>query len=239
MKNFISLLIITVTIFACTKESSHDNATQLKSVTMNGKIQENFEYNNDGQLIKDDAYHLCNVPSDEVTYMYKNKQLDSVKSVTRSLYSSSTAICNPLLGEHSYSVFEYNISGKIIKIKKENTTIDNVYNSNGQVEKQTVNGGGANLYVSTYMYDTRGNLVEATDGQGGITQYEFDNKINPYFLMKRRPDNLIAFYVSPNNVIKIKTAGSAALEIKYEYNLLNLPTKMLDPNGLTYTFVYN
>ena len=206
---------------------------------MNGKIQENFEYNNDGQLIKDDSYNFCNVPSDEVIYMYKNKQLDSVKSVTRSLYSSSTANCNPLLGEHSYSVFEYNSSGKIIKIKKKSTTMDNVYNSSGQVEKQTVNSGGANLFVSTYKYDTRGNLIEATDGQGDITQYEFDNKINPYFLMKRRPDILIAFYVSPNNVIKIKTAGSAALEINYEYNLLNLPTKMLDPNGLTYTFVYN
>lgn len=56
-----------------------------------------------------------------------------------------------------------------------------------------MNGGGTNQYNSTFKYDASGNLVETTDSQGNITQYEFDNKINPYFLMKRSPDVLITF----------------------------------------------
>ncbi len=57
--------------------------------------------------------------------------------------------------------------------------------------------------------------------------------------MKRSPDVLITFYVSPNNVVKIKNLGSAAIEVKYEYNELKMPTKMLDSNGLNYLYVYN
>jgi YD repeat-containing protein len=238
MKHFIPLIIVLL-FTACTKENDKDTQIHLRKITVNGKPHENFEYNNYGQLKKDDSYGICTVPSDEFTYVYKNKQLDSVKGIMRGLYSSTSAICNPLSGIHSYAAFEYDNVGRISKIKRENSTIEYAYNSNGQVEKQTVNGGGTNLYVSTFNYDSKGNLVETTNSQGDITRYEFDDKINPYFLMKRRPDALIAFYVSPNNVVKIKNPGSAVIEIKYEYNLSNMPTKMFDPNGLIYTFIYN
>jgi len=239
MKSFTMVLITTATLFACTKENEQESQLRLRKITVNGKTHENFEYTDNGQLKKDDSYGFCTVPSDEFTYVYKNKRLDSIKSILRGLYSSSAAVCNPLMGFHSYAAFEYDNQGRINKIKKENSTTEYAYNSSAQVEKQTINGGGANLYVSTFKYDIKGNLIETTDGQGNITHYEFDDKKNPYFLMKRKPDVLIAFYVSPNNVVKIIPSGGAAVEIRYEYNLLDLPAKMFDPNGLTYTFVYN
>lgn len=232
-------LFTTLLFSSCTKESGQDSQLRLRAITVSGKIHESFEYNVNGQLMKDDRYNFCTVPSDEDTYLYKNKRLDSIKSVIRSIYSSTSAICNPQSGILSYSAFEYDNLGRINTIKKENSTIEYAYNSSAQVEKQTINGGGTNLYMSTYKYDTNGNLIETTDGQGNITQYEFDDKKNPYFLMKRKPDVLIAFYVSPNNVVKIIPTSGAAVEIRYEYNLLDSPAKMFDPNGLTYTFVYN
>ena len=238
MRHFMPFIIVFL-LTACTKENAQDSQIHLLKTTVNGKTHENFEYNNNGQLKKEDSYNFCTVPSDEFIYVYKNNQLDSIKSVVRSIYSSSTAICNPQSGIHSYSAFEYDNLGRISKIKKENSTIEYSYNSVGQIEKQTMNGGGTNQYVSTFKYDDSGNLVEATDSQRNITQYEFDNKINPYFLMKRSPDVLIAFYISPNNVVKIKNPGIAAIEIRYEYNVSKMPVKMFDPNGLSYLYIYN
>jgi len=207
MKHGIPFFFIFLSI-ACTREIDQDSQIHLRKITVNGKTNENFEYNTNGQLKKDDNYGICTLPFDEFSYVYINNQLDSIKSVIRGHYSSSTAICNPQSGVHSFAAFEYNNVGRINKIKKENSTIEYAYNAVGQ---QTVNGGSTNGYVSTFKYDARGNLGEIADSQGNITKYEFDDKINPNFLMKRSPDALIAFYVSPNNVVKIKNPGSAAV----------------------------
>lgn len=238
MRKFSILLILSLTIVACSKQSNQDSQLQLRRITVNGNIHENFEYNDDGQLKKDESYYSCTVPSDECTYVYKNKRLDSVKLVNRGIYSSSIAQCDPQSGIRTYSTFEYDNAGRIYKIRKENSTIEYTYNSVGRVDMQTTSGGGTNLHISTFKYDARGNLVE-TNIQGVITYYEFDNKKNPYFLMKRRPDVLISFFVSPNNVVKIKNPGGTAVVIGYEYNLRDMPTKMFDPNGLTYSFTYD
>ena len=239
MKSLIPFTFICLALFiGCKKETTNNGGALLRQVTVDGKLQESFEYNSENQLIKDYSYFMgCTSPTDELFYMYKNKQLDSLKSVIRSLYSSTSPICNPLAGIRYYSAFEYDTQGRINKIIKDNSVISLFYNTRGLVEKQTISGGGTNLYISTYKYDTRGNLTEVTDGQGNITRYEFDTKINPYYLIKRHPDIITAFIVSPNNVVRVNYASGNQI-IKYEYNSQGLPDKMFDPNGLTYVFVY-
>lgn len=236
MKHIVILLLVTITIFSCTKESG-TNETLLSKITVNGKVNERFVYNNSGQLIKDEFYSFCSTPTDEHFYSYRNSRVDSVNSVIRSIYSSTAAHCDPSAGLHQYAAFEYDNDGRISKVKRENSTTTYAYNAKGQIEQQVLNGGGSN-YISTYKYDNSGNLVEVTDGQGNIMQYEFDNKLNPYFFMKRNPEIITAFYISPNNVVKVKSPGNPGVEIRYEYNLQRLPVKMFDSNGQTYEYVY-
>ncbi len=195
MKKFIFPLTIFI-LLGCKKETPASNML-LKEVTVNGKVIENFTYNGNYQLVKDNYFGNCSIPYDEIFFIYKNNQLDSLKTVTRSLYSGISEMCNPLSGIHTYAAFEYDNQGRIIKIKKENSLVTNIYNSRGLIEKQILIGSGANIYESTFTYDTRGNLIEMTDGQGRVTSYQYDSKTNPYYLMKRHPDIITAFIVSP------------------------------------------
>lgn len=239
MKKMIAFLVIVPTFFIGCKKDSNGPNTLLRRVTESGKVNESFEYNNNNQLIKEKYYGFCATnPIDEHSYIYTNNKLDTLRSVIRSIYSSITAICNPLMGLHSYTVFGYDSQGRINTIKTANSSTTLFYNAQGLVEKRIINSGGPNNYISTYKYDTRGNQVEYTDGQGYTTLYEFDNKINPYFLIKRHPDISTAFDASPNNVTRISWTGGSST-IRYEYNSSGLPTRMFDSNGGTYEFEYN
>ena len=238
MKNFIAILFIIFFNIGCNKEDGQNNSNVLLSRIMeNGKVYQSFEYNNIGQLVKEKFYGMCEQnPSDEYMYLYKGSKVDTLRSVIRSIYSSTSAICNPAIGVQYLAVFEYDNQGRMSKIIKGNNTTSFIYNAQGFIEKQVISGGGNN-YISTYKYDTKGNLTEQTDGQGNVTGYEYDNKRNPYYLIRQHPDIITAFVVSQNNVVKINYAGGSHI-IKYEYNGLNLPVKMFDSNGSTYQFVY-
>ena len=238
MKNCIAILFVIFFSIGCNKEDGQNNSKVLLSrIMVNDKVYQSFEYNNMGQLVKEKFYGTCEQnPADEYMYLYKGSKIDTLRSVIRSIYSSTSAICNPAMGVQYLAVFEYDNQGRINKIIKGNNTTSFIYNTQGFIEKQIISGGGNN-YVSTYKYDAKGNLTEQTDGQGNVTGYEYDSKRNPYYLIRQHPDIITAFVVSQNNVVKINFQGGSHI-IKYEYNALNLPVKMFDSNGSTYQFVY-
>lgn len=237
MKNSVVVILIILLGIGCTKETDQHKSL-LSRITLNGKTYEAFEYNSSGRLSTDKFYGMCDQnPSDEYVYLYKANRVDTLKSVVRSIYSSTTAICNPATGIRSIVLFEYDAQGRTTKIKRDNSVITFVYNAKGLIEKQINTASSGASLTSTYKYDSRDNLVEQNDGQGNISSYEFDNKINPYYLIKHNPHIITAFIVSPNNVVKVNYSGGSHL-ISYEYNSAGLPVKMLDSNGQTYLFEY-
>ncbi len=238
MKNLVVLIILFVFI-GCKKESQDKiGGLRLSAVTVNGKILERYEYNSNNLLVKAKYFTFCESnPTDEYSYIYKNEKLDTLKSVIRSLYSSTAVICDPASGMPANTLFGYDNDGRINKIFNTHSTISLIYNEAGRVEKRVINDGSADRFIYNYKYDSKGNLVEEINSQGNKTQYAFDNKINPYYLIKAHPDIITAFIASPNNVIKI-ISQNGSKEIKYQYNSAGLPIRMSDPNGLTYEYVY-
>ena len=231
------ITVVTALLFSCTKEPIGNSQRQLISLTINDALNESFEYNAGGKLVKENYYFFCTKPADEFMYSYTNNRLAKIESITRSMYSSTAAICGGAAGMHSVEMVEYDNLQRIKKIVRDSSSTTYTYNNLGLVERAEITGGGYTVF-STYTYDSRNNLVEESGSQGqGTTRYEFDNKINPYYQANSRPGIITAFNSSPNNVIKVIGASSGQV-ISYEYDAAGYPVKMFDPSGATYVFQY-
>ena len=236
-----SLAIFALILFAlsCKKEGSlNGNGKLLARVTSNGKTYESFQYNSDKQLINYKYFGFCDTnPMDEDNFFYENKKLKKIESVTRSIYSSSTAICDPAMGMLSDASFEYNPQGQLIKIIRGSIFSELIYNSKGFVGKFVLNSGVLQSFY-LFEYDARGNITKQTDPQGLITTYEYDDKLNPYYLNRHKPHLITAFNSSPNNVVK-GTSGSNSYTRELQYNQDGLPTSVLEStNATVYKFEY-
>ncbi|MBA4849358.1 RHS repeat protein [Emticicia sp. BO119] len=239
MKNH-ALILLIILISGCSKESADPKTPsapgkKLISLTLNNKPYITFEFQND-LLIKENSFSFCEInPTDEFTYEYTDRRLSKLKTTMRSMFSSISALCNPSLGMKSEETFQYNAEGQISKIVRNNSITAFVYNSNGWVEKQ-VTYGDANPLVSTYEYDSKGNIIKETDIYGESVFYTYDDKINPYYLIKQKPQWLSAFNKSPNNVLK--ATGRYNFVRVFKYDSEGYPTEVLEDNGLTYKYNY-
>jgi RHS repeat protein len=234
---YIALLMLFI---SCKKEpgSINWNGKLLTRVSANGKTYETFQYNADKQLLKYKYFGFCDVnPTDEDNFFYENKKLKKVESVIRSMYSSSTAICDPATGISSDASFEYNSQGQLIKIFHGTSFSDLIYNGKGLIEKVALNGGGPQTFY-LFEYDARGNVIKQTDPQGGVITYEYDNKLNPFYLIRHKPHVITAFNLSPNNVVK-GTSGGNSFTRHIEYNQDGLPASVTEStNNTVYQFQY-
>lgn len=231
------LLLATIACLAsCSKESA-ENGNRLMEISRDGAVNQSFEYNAAGKLVKENYYYICDQPSDEFTYTYGSAGIQKVEAVIRGIYSSTTAICDPAGGLHSVITYEYDDQQRIKKIIGENSSTSFTYNSEGLVARADYTASGSASFYSTYQYDSRRNMVETFSSNGmGTTRYEFDDKRNPLYEIKSRPDVITAFNNSPHNVVKI-ISGSQQYSIQYNYNLAGYPVEMSD-NGSTYTYHY-
>jgi YD repeat-containing protein len=168
---------------------------------------------------------------DEYVYSYKDGRLEKVNSVVRGLYSSMAAMCDPASGLHTEEVFSYDNSGRISKVTRPASTTDYIYNQQGFLSKRLIGSGTNNSFE--YVYDSKGNVIKETDPQGRITEYEYDSAPNPFY--QHRPNLATPFTVSPNNIIKVKGAGSFVRKFEYKSNM---PVRVLEDNGLTYEYHY-
>jgi YD repeat-containing protein len=239
MKSLALILLIVISL-GCKKESADPKTPstpgkRFSSLTLNSKPYYTFEFQKD-LLVKENSFTFCETnPTDEYTYEYAGGQISKLKTTLRSMYSSTSALCNPALGMKSEETFEYNSKGQISKITRSKASTEFVYNANGWVEKQILNGGPSSL-VSTYEYDAKGNIIKETDIYGEVAYYTYDDKINPYYLINQRPQWMSAFNKSPNNVIK--ATGRYTFQRSFKYDADGYPTEVAEDNGFTYKYNY-
>lgn len=242
MKKTLTLLIFSLLI-GC-KESSIDqllaDGNRLVEIKSNGKTNTTFEYQNN-KLVKENNFAFCDNPSDEFFYEYQGENLSQVRSITRGFYSNSSKICDPNSeGMRTTEFLEYE-NNRVVRITRSLATAaisTFIYNSNGLVEKHILSDKSGKVYSEkTYKYDFRGNIIEE-NGQYGKTIYEYDNKVNPLYLIKSRLHSISAFSNSPNNVIR--ASGVTNFERKItEYNDKGLPVKVIENNGkLVLEYIY-
>lgn len=233
---YLFLLAVIACFASCSKESAL-NGNRLTHISSNNRVNQSFEYNAAGKLVKENYYYICDQPADEFTYTYGSAGIQKVEAVIRGIYSSTTAICDRAAGLHSVITYEYDDQQRIKRVIGDNSSTSFTYNSEGLVARADYTASGAASFYSTYQYDSKKNLVETFNSDGrGTTRYEFDNKRNPLYEIESRPDVITAFNRSPNNVVKIIN-GSEQNSIQYNYNLAGYPVEMSD-NGSTYTYHY-
>ncbi|MFN8357020.1 MAG: hypothetical protein U0Y10_21380 [Spirosomataceae bacterium] len=236
MKNFLLLLVLLALVGCKKNEEIIRNSQFLKQITARGKPFQTFEYTGN-LLVKENVFGVCEKsPADEYFYTYQGVTLSKLQSVLRSIYSSTVTMCNPASpGELSEETFEYDSQNRLIKVSRQKSYTLYSYNAQGQVEKLTLYGG-TNPLTTSFKYDAKGNIIETTDYSGYVTQYEYDDKINPFYLINQKPSWISPFNKSPNNITKI--IGSQGNYVRnFTYNALGLPSEM-EENGQTYYFEY-
>ena len=238
MRFSITILSLILFLTACKKDRVSDPAAQLLTTVMVGnKIHESFEYNEQGQLIKESSFGMCTAtPQDESVYTYQNNRIDNIKSVTRSIYSSLSSMCDPATGYQFQQSLTYDSRGRISSLTTTNSVVEYIYNQEGFVQKKVITDG-ANSLTYQYIYDSRGNVITEIDPQGNIQEFEYDNKINPYYHSKIRVGTLTPFTMSPNNIIKGNGASGSFVR-KFKYDSRGLPAEVLEDNGQTYLYMY-
>ncbi len=231
----IACFILLIAFLGC-KKDKYESTHRLKEIKTGSQTYSTFEYDN-GLLTKENSYFFCTVPADEHVYVYQAGRLSKIQSTLRSLYSSTTAICNPAAGQQSEEQYEYDNFGRLSRISRQATYTLFTYNSRNQVEKMEVfNNAGVLFNSGSYEYDIRGNLVKEINFQGLESLYEYDKKLNPFYLMKQKPGWISPFNTSPNNVIRSTNAwGGFQRTIKTYWNDLPL---VVEENGVEYTYVY-
>ena len=231
-----TLIVLTFSLLLGCKENSIDqiliDGNKLVEIKYNGKTNATFEYQ-DNKLTKENRFAFCDNPSDELFYEYQSDRLSQVKSISRGIYSNSSKICDPnSVGLRTTDTLKYE-NNRIIRITRSLSTAaisTFIYNSTGRVEREILSDKSGKTYTeTTYKYDFRGNLVEE-NGRYGKTVYEYDNRVNPYYLIKSRLHSISAFSTSPNNVIKASGASNFERKVT-EYNDRNLPVKIIESNG--------
>ena len=239
MKKLAILFLLTLSL-SCADKSAEPTPVagekKLIALTLNNKPIRKFEYDKD-MLVKENIYISCETnPTDEFIYQYKDGRVHKLITIFRSSSSNSDDFCNPASGAKSEATFEYNSAGQLAKVINTNFTTEFTYNDKGLVEKQTdIHGNGS--IITTFEYDSRGNLIKETYPGGLSTQYTYDDKINPYYKMKQRPHWISYYNKSPNNVIKA-TGKYINFELSYKYSADGYPTEILDNDGTTYKYEY-
>jgi YD repeat-containing protein len=234
------MLLVFIGMSACVKETidKPNGERLLREIRMNNKVYQRFIYEQ-SQLTTEQYFgSVCTEnPVDVFGYVYQQGQLISLQTTLRSIYSSTSSMCNPDLGIKSEDRFEYDVQGRLIKTIREASYTSYVYNNRGLVEKQTVHfPGSTSVGTTSFRYDSRGNITEMEDSDGSVTQYEYDNKPNPFYLINHRPGWISAFNRSPNNVIN--ASGKHTFERSINYHTDGLPKQVLESNGIYYTYYY-
>lgn len=250
-------------LFSCGKDNLFEpdftwDGTLLKEIKIDGEIYYKYTYNDAGLVFEEESkFHYS-----EHKYNSRDQLIQSNHYWDERIASSSSYILDEAMQRtewvnsgnterDTYTSFNYSRSGRLEKYM---TTRDNNnsssystfnYNNKGQIKRRTFYREEKASQYDEYYYDTLGNLIKKerhyilSDGNSELrttTEYEFDNKHNPYYSFRRLM--IPGQNTNPNNIIKETYTLHFEVddfiepiqitEYNYEYNLNDYPVKRND-----------
>lgn len=259
MKKICIAILISVLFFSCKKDNDpiveRNSNGLLSRVLTSGKSYQEYTYTSTGLICEEKSWGYYT----KHTYNSENQLEKSESYVDPALYSSSIQViaeaqkrkewANPKNVPRSVTnTYSYPKTGQFIEryVDRANGTQDYgkyELNAKGLVSKHLFYNEGRIAGYVDYLYDEQGNLIRekhyfiSVDGKTKLsneTEYEFDDKKNPYF-----PFNKLIFpgrNTNPNNITKATYTlyGETPSVIEwlditthtYEYNNLGFPVKV-------------
>jgi hypothetical protein len=226
--------------FSCAYETIQKipAGARLVQVKVNDRIEQSFEYNSD-RLTKEFFFDTScpNHPADQFLYIYRNDRLNKLEMTLHGFYSNSSVPCHSKAGVSYDEFFKYDETGRIIRISRKNSYSVFEHDADQRITKELLYlSNGTLKNWRTFSYDAKGNLILEIDSNGNKTEYEYDDKPNPFYTMTQRPQWISPFNKSPNNVIR--ATGYIKFERTLTYNAEGLPVEILETDGRVYVYGY-
>ena len=248
-------LILIVLVSACKKEASNINQADktglLYQVKYGSEITAEYTYNESNQILEDKTRVMY------TKYNYKDGKLISFDFyIDPGIYSSNWEIANAAMNRTEWvnptntekdmtRTYFYDGDGKMIKSMAKLNVCEYNYDNKNRIIRETSYSDNAKIGYTDYIYDDNNNLIKELQywvfvtGNPELqttTEYEFDNKHNPYkaFNVLMMP----GLYTNTNNILK-KTyriyfevdPSIDTLQItedSYSYNSLDFPVSKND-----------
>lgn len=268
IKPFAILFAFVFMFFACGKDIQPENQQEgflLKQLFIEGELYSEFNYNNAGLIVEEKSkFHYT-----KHSYNNRNQLLQSDHYWDLRIASSSSNVVQQAMertewvtpentAKDSYNNFQYNSDGQLTKrttfrVNSGSESFDRFsYNSNNQIQKRTWYRDNKESGYDLFFYDKRGNLKKQQrfyileNGEHSLqttTEYEFDDKHNPYFSFRRllipgqntNVNNIVKETYTLHFEVDKFIQPVQTTEYSYEYNSLDYPVKRSD--GLE--FIYN
>lgn len=214
-------MILIVILSACEKEDSgliySNNSGLLYQVNFDSELYYEYTYNDSNQIVEEKSklhYTMHN---------YQNgKLISSDYYIDPGMYSSSSYIVESAMNrkewvyptnteKNSTKTYSHDNQGKIIKSENHLRICEYSYDNRNRINRQTFYRDNERTGYIDYIYDDNDNLIKRlhywilASGDSELqttTEYEFDNKNNPYkaFNSLMIPGR----YTNKNNIIKEK-----------------------------------
>jgi len=220
------------------KTFNYDKSNRLKSVSENGIIIDNYEYNAAGALIShnsdtyiyDDWDRLSLATIDGITHSYKYdiNGLRTEKGDKKYIVDANGNVIAEQNGNTTTAQNVY-INSQIMSRKIGNQWYFYLKNAHGDIIGMADSNGNV---VNTYDYDAWGNIINQTETVENPVKYAgeyYDSELEQYYLRARYYDSKIGRFTSLD-VIKGSIANPQGMN-RYIY-CVNNPVNRIDPFGL-------
>lgn len=223
----ISLLVLLLTVtLSCKKDDlmlpDLVNEILIKEINVTDKPQFEFIYNNSKLISNEKSKYIYT----NYSYNEKNQLVTTDYYVNEDLLSTDKKLVESALTQEGLVdfvsavlggtvIYEYNTSAQLIKavtVRPSETTSEYSeykYDDNNRISRELLYWDNKVLGYIDYLYDDRGNLISealysiSASGLAELnttTQYEFDNKHNPFRSLKNQLSPGID--TNPNNITK-------------------------------------
>jgi len=257
----ICCLLAIAMLTACEKDDSPlingNNAGLLYQVKFGSELYCEYTYNNSDQIVEEKSKMYY------TKHDYQNgKLISSEYYLDPGMYSSSSIMVDSAMNrkewvnptntkKNSTKTYSYDELGRIVLAENQQGVTEYSYNYKNQINRQTFYRDNERTGYIDYTYDDKGNLIKELHYwilESGVeelqttTEYEFDNKHNPYKALSSLM--MPGQYTNANNITKetytlhFKVDPSIdqvqITENSYRYNSNGYPKSK---NGLE-TYVY-
>ncbi len=198
-----------------------------------------YSYNRKNQLVQADHY-------------WDSRIVSSNSYVLQEAMNRNEWVSPENTERDTWSTYEYNITGRLEKIiNRTNNNYSKYTYDNGRIVKRTSYHENKASVFDRYYYDHSGNLKKTeryyilANGDSELsttTEYEFDNKHNPYLAFRKlmvpgkntNPNNIIKETYTLHFEVDDFIEPIQVTEYEYEYNAEGFPVKRSD--GFEYVY---